>query len=104
MIDIAETQLWYEAQRIGLGREFYSEVSRVIDRLADTPLVYQIVHQDVRRALVPRFPYLVWYRVLGGVVTVLAQMEGKIPARPSHAFDRQEPSVSIKLATAAITK
>ena len=40
-LDVAEAQLWYEAQRRGLGAEFHSEVSRVIDRLSDTPLIYQ---------------------------------------------------------------
>jgi plasmid stabilization system protein ParE len=85
-LDIAEAQLWYETQRIGLGREFYSEVSSVIDRLAHTPLVYQIVHQEVRRALVPRFPYLIWYRVLGSVVTVLACTHGK--QNPSKTISR----------------
>jgi plasmid stabilization system protein ParE len=85
-LDVAEAQLWYETQQSGLGAEFHSEVSRVIDRLAETPLIYQAIHRDVRRALVRRFPYLVWYRVLGEVVTVLActhgsQDPGKIKSR-----------------------
>jgi enoyl-CoA hydratase/carnithine racemase len=58
-LDVAEAQLWYESQRNGLGGEFYSEVSQIIDRLAETPLIYQIVHQDIRRAIVHRFPYLI---------------------------------------------
>ena len=70
-VDIAEAQLWYEAQRSGLGAEF-SEVSQVINRLGETPLIYQMVHRDVRRAVVHRFPYLLWYRVRGEDVTVLA--------------------------------
>jgi plasmid stabilization system protein ParE len=71
-LDIAEAQVWYEAQQTGLGAEFRSEVSRVIDRLAATPLIYQAVHRDVRRAMVPRFPYLIWYRVTAETVIVLA--------------------------------
>lgn len=76
-LDVAEAQLWYEAQRNGLGAEFHSEVSQVIDRLAETPLIYQIAHRDVRRAIVHRFPYLIWYRVLGEEVTVLACTHGR---------------------------
>ena len=71
-LDVAEAQLWYETQRSGLGSEFRSEVSQVIDRLAETPLIYQVLHRDVRRAIVHRFPYIVWYRVIGETVTVLA--------------------------------
>jgi plasmid stabilization system protein ParE len=85
-VDVAEAQIWYEAQRSGLGGEFHSEVSHVIDRLAETPLIYQTVYRDVRRAIVHRFPYLVWYRVLGELVTVLActnarQDPGKVVSR-----------------------
>jgi plasmid stabilization system protein ParE len=75
---------WYESQRGGLGAEFLSEVLQVFDRLAETPLIYQTVYRDVRRAMVRRFPYLIWYRVFGEVVTVLACSHG-----------RQDPSKAI---------
>ena len=42
-VDIAEAQLWYEAQRSGLGAEFHSEVSRVIHQLAETPLIRRLL-------------------------------------------------------------
>jgi len=71
-LDLAEAQVWYESQQSGLGAEFGTEISRVIDRLAETPLIYQKAHRDVRRAIVRRFPYLVWYRVTGETVLVLA--------------------------------
>jgi hypothetical protein len=76
-LDVAETELWYESQRSGLGGEFHSEVSQIIDRLAETPFIYQIVYRDVRRAIVHRFPYLIWFRVLGQVVIVLACTHGR---------------------------
>ena len=71
-LDIARAQVWYESQQSGLGTEFRSEISRVIDRLSQHPFIYQIVHRDVRRAVVRRFPCLVWYRVMGESVIVLA--------------------------------
>ncbi len=83
-LDVAEAQLWYESQRGGLSAEFLSEVWQVFDRLAETPLIYQTVYRDVRRAMVRRFPYLIWYRVVGEVVTVLACSHG-----------RQDPSKAI---------
>jgi len=76
-LDLAGAQLWYESQLTGLGADFLSEVSQVLDRLAETPLIYQIAYRDVRRAIVHRFPYLIWYRILGEVVTVLACTHGR---------------------------
>jgi toxin ParE1/3/4 len=84
-LDVAEAQLWYESQRSGLGGEFYSEVSQLIDRLAETPFIYQIVHRDIRRAVVHRFPYLIWYRVIGEVVTVLACTHAKQDPKNTNA-------------------
>ena len=85
-LDVAEAQLWYETQRNGLGAEFHSEVSQVVDRLAETPLIYQLVYRDVRRAIVHRFPYLIWYRVLGEEVAVLACTHGS--QDPSEVISR----------------
>ena len=81
-LDIAEAQVWYETQQTGLGAEFRSEVSRVIDRLAASPLIYQIVHCEIRRAIVRRFPYLIWYRVAVDRVIILAcTYAGRDPER-----------------------
>lgn len=81
-LDIAEAQVWYETQQTALGAEFRSEISRVVDRLVTNPLIYQTVHRDIRRAIVRRFPYLVWYRVSGGTVIILAcTYAGRDPER-----------------------
>ena len=76
-LDLAVAQSWYESQRSGLGAEFRSEVSKVFARLAENPLIYAPVHQDVRRAVVHRFPYLIWYRVLDRDVVVIASTHGR---------------------------
>jgi len=61
---------------------FRSEISQVFDRLAETPLIYQIAHRDIRRAVVHRFPYLIWYRVAANTVIVLAcTYAGRDPKR-----------------------
>jgi toxin ParE1/3/4 len=71
-LDIAEAQVWYETQRAGLGADLHSEISKVLTVLTETPLIYTVLYRDIRRAIVHRFPYLIWYRVLGEEVTVLA--------------------------------
>jgi toxin ParE1/3/4 len=71
-VDISEAQVWYDSQRSGLGGEFRTEIFRVFDRVAETPFIYQRAHRDVRRAIVRRFPYLIWYRVTDETVIVLA--------------------------------
>jgi plasmid stabilization system protein ParE len=76
-LDVAEAQSWYDTQREGLGLEFHSAVSEVIARLEETPLIYQLVYRDVRRVVVRRFPYLIWFRVIGELIIVLACTHAK---------------------------
>ena len=74
--DLDEAFLWYEAQREGLGEEFLKAVTRLMDALAESPRQHPVVHRDTRRALVRRFPYSVFYRVMGSDVVVVACFHG----------------------------
>ena len=85
-LDVAEAQVWYETQRAGLGADFHSEISKVFTVLTETPLIYPVLYRDVRRAIVQRFPYLIWYRVPGEAVTVLACTHAR--QNPSKVISR----------------
>ena len=87
-IDLAAAQKWYETQRRGLGAEFHQAVSQVFARLTNNPLIYPAIYRDVRRAVVHRFPYLIWYSVLGEDLTVLACTHSRL--RPNKALSRLE--------------
>ena len=62
--DVAEAYADYEAARPGLGEEFLAEVGRVVDLIGAYPEGCPQVHRDLRRALVHRFPYSLYYRPL----------------------------------------
>jgi len=79
--DLAETKLWYERKRAGLGDDFLLCVEETLDRIQRLPTVHAPVYKDVYRAFVRRFPYVVYYRVDGNLITVLAVMHGRRQAR-----------------------
>jgi hypothetical protein len=58
---MAEAASWYEQQQRGLGNDFLDEALAVFMRLAETPLGYELIHRSVRRALLRRFPFAVFY-------------------------------------------
>ena len=68
---------WYEARRPGLGVDFVARVQEVFDRIANLPLLHQVVFKDVRKAVVQRFPYCVFYRVEPTQVVVLGVFHSK---------------------------
>jgi plasmid stabilization system protein ParE len=70
--DLADAKTWYDGQRPGLGDELLECVEDVFDRLRQSPTLYAKVFQDLRLALVRRFPYAVLYRVDEDQLTVVA--------------------------------
>jgi toxin ParE1/3/4 len=71
-LDVAAAAGWYENEHPGLGVEFVNELRATYDRVADSPLIYQELRSGIRRALVRRFPYAVYFAVETDVVVVLA--------------------------------
>jgi plasmid stabilization system protein ParE len=63
---------WYEAQRPGLGDDFEEAVQEILDGIAAVPELHQCVLNDIRRAVVRRFPYTVFYRVRPDHIRVIA--------------------------------
>lgn len=75
-LDVAATFEWYERERSGLGHEFLEELGATYGRVVDGPLKYQHLRSGIRRVLLRRFPYAVYFAVEGDVVVVLAVLHG----------------------------
>ncbi|MBV5305857.1 MAG: type II toxin-antitoxin system RelE/ParE family toxin [Desulfobulbaceae bacterium] len=54
---------WYEQQRRGLGFEFLDCVEAVIETIQQMPQLYTQHHDHIRRALIRRFPFSIFYTV-----------------------------------------
>jgi plasmid stabilization system protein ParE len=70
--DVDEAYRGYEQQRAGLGDDFMAALEEVYNRLQQIPQVHQPIYQNVRRALLRRFPYCVYYRIHANRVEVIA--------------------------------
>ena len=69
--DLAAGFGYYEEQAQGLGEQFLSAVNSAFDAIERYPEMFARVHGEVRRALISRFPYAVFYRVESKRVVVL---------------------------------
>lgn len=69
--DLAGGYVWYNGQRDGLGEEFLAAVNTAFDTIERFPDIFARVHGEVRRAVVSRFPFAVFYRVEAKRVVVL---------------------------------
>ena len=70
--DIRTVLRWYETQNPTLGDQFLIELRRTLEQIGQFPESSPVVRKNVRRALVQRFPYLVFYVAESTRVVILA--------------------------------
>jgi len=69
-----EAAQWYEERSQGLGVAFLEVVEQALADISENPFRFPVVHKDIRRALLGRFPYGVFFRVKPGRIRVIAIM------------------------------
>ena len=59
--DVAQVAAHYNAQQSNLGYEFLDELERAITLIRESPLLSTLVDAPIRRTLLKRFPYGLFY-------------------------------------------
>ena len=67
---------WYEKERSGLGLAFQVAVDEALSRIAAHPTIFRLVRGPVRRAVLKRFPYTIYFLAELDRVVVLAVYHG----------------------------
>ena len=75
--EVEEAYHWYEQRREGLGAGFLLCVEEVLEKISRDSESYPMVHKDIRRALIRRFPYGIFYIVEDQNIAVLAVFHGR---------------------------
>ena len=70
--DIEFAAFWYELHKNGLGSEFILSIDAEINLISRNPLVYPKIYKHVRRAVINRFPYAIFYIVNNKIINILA--------------------------------
>ena len=75
--ELIDAQDWYENEARGLGRRFRAVVDAVIERMIANPRQFPVVHKNIRRALLRRFPYALMFVIdPDEALTVIACFHG----------------------------
>lgn len=70
--EMREAFLWYDEWLPGLGEAFLSELDRELAGILAHPERHATIRRNIRRALLRRFPFGVFYVVERGRIIVLA--------------------------------
>ena len=90
-LDVGAAFAWYENEQAGLGLDFLNELRAAYDRIADGPFKYQDLRSGIRRALLRRFLYAVYFAVEADVVVVLAVLHvSRDPAEWQRLSNRDD--------------
>ena len=71
-MELIEAQDWYEGELSGLGRRFRHAVDEVVERMTANPRQFPVVYKNIRRALLHRFPYSLFFVIDGESLLVIS--------------------------------
>lgn len=74
--EVRDAYIWYEYRRPGLGADFLLCIDDVLDKIKRSPEQFPIVHREIRRALIRRFPYGIFYLLEEETTVVVAVFHG----------------------------
>ena len=60
-LEVRSIRKWYDDEEDGLSARFLAELDDVVERLRSTPQQFPVVQKSMRRALLHRFPYCVYF-------------------------------------------
>ena len=70
--ELIDAQDWYEGEVSGLGRRFRAAIDVLIARMSKNPQQFPLVFENVRRALLRRFPYSLFFVIEDETLLVIA--------------------------------
>ena len=75
--DLQEAFEYHEQCREGLGFDLLLCVEASLSRIEKNPNQYKPIHKSVRRALVNRFPYGIFYVIVGSQISVIGVVHAR---------------------------
>jgi toxin ParE1/3/4 len=69
--EVTEIAWQYDSERVGLGDEFLAELDEAGKTMLKLGARIRPVHKDIRAIFLDRFPYGIYYRVIGDTARVL---------------------------------
>ena len=74
--ELLEAEQWFEERQSELGKRFRDSVGSTIERVRQFPLAFPVVHGTKRRALVPHFPYALYFAFIDDTIVIAGVVHG----------------------------
>ena len=71
-LDFEHAKNWYNLQKENLGNEFTLELEKLFSHIANNPKQYPKFRNNIRKAVVKRFPYSVFFEIESDFIKIYA--------------------------------
>jgi len=75
--DLVAARHWYDQKRPGLGDEFLDAVALALLELETQAEINRLYYRDFRRSLLRRFPYKIFYQLIGDRIVIFRIIHAK---------------------------
>ncbi|NOQ36484.1 MAG: type II toxin-antitoxin system RelE/ParE family toxin [Methylococcaceae bacterium] len=75
--DVKAAFNWYEQQKTGLGYDFLDNLEDSIIKIQHNPLLYPKTHKNLRRTLLKRFPYSLYYLLEDNIIYIFSVFDNR---------------------------
>ena len=70
--ELREAAVYFDNESVGLGSHFLNDLQYAINLISFTPEISPVIKKKVRRKLLRKFPYSLFYIVIGSDIRILA--------------------------------
>jgi len=85
-IEMLDAAAYYETSVPELGTDFISTIEIAVLDLSDDPEKWPMIGKEIRRRILPRFPYSILYKIDPEEIIIVAIMHQK--RRPNYWINR----------------
>ena len=85
-IEMFDAAAYYETRVLELGTDFISTIEIAVLDLSDEPEKWPVIGKEIRRRILPRFPYSILYKIDPEEIIIVAIMHQK--RRPNYWINR----------------
>lgn len=75
--DLLDAFYWYQEKQAGLGHDFKLCVDVALSKIVKNPSSYKNIYNDIRRVVIRKFPFAIFYMVEENSVVVLAVLHAR---------------------------
>ena len=70
--EIELSEEYYNLQKENLGKEFKNDVKHLTLNILDFPNLYPTIKNDIKRCLLHKFPYSIFYAIRNNTIIILS--------------------------------